>query len=201
VVRKLIPAGLLALAAIPVLAGSARLAEFAGGPPVLPDSERITSAPVPVILHIVTVTAFSVLGAFQFVPALRRGRWHRLTGRILVPAGLLAALSGLWLTLFLPRSELDGSLLVAIRVAVALWMVASLVLGFGAARRRDFGRHRAWMIRGYAIGMGAGTQAFTQGAWLAVAGPLTMGGKTGTLLAGWLINLAVAEWLIRRPRT
>jgi uncharacterized membrane protein len=196
----LIPTGLLVLSAVPAFAGSLRLAEMAGGGQVMPDGARFASAPVPVVVHIVSVTAFSVLGAFQFAPRFRRRhrRWHRIAGRVVVPCGLLAALSGLWLTLFLPRAALDGDVLAAIRVAVAVVMTASLVLGFVAIRRGDFARHRAWMIRGYAIGMGAGTQLFTQVAWLVAVGPLTMSGQTGTMAAGWLINVVVAEWIIRR---
>lgn len=196
----LIPAGLLVLSAVPVIAGSFRLVELAGGAQTLPDGDRVGSAPVPLVVHIVTVTVFSVLGAFQFAPRFRRRRrdWHRIAGRVLVPCGLLAALSGLWLTLFLPPAAIDGDLLVAIRVVVVVAMTTSLVLGFVAVRRRDFARHRAWMIRGYAIGLGAGTQAFTSGIWLAVAGPVTVPGRTGTMAAGWLINVLVAEWIIRR---
>lgn len=196
----LIPTGLLVLTAVPALAGSLRLAEMAGGGQVLPDGERITSAPVPVTVHIVSVTVFSVLGAFQFAPGLRRRRrgWHRVAGRVVIPCGLLAAMTGLWLTLFLPRAAVDGDVLAAIRVVVGVVMTTSLILGLVAIRRRHFAGHRAWMIRGYAIGMGAGTQFFTQAAWLVSVGPLTMSSKTGTMAAGWLINVVVAEWIIRR---
>jgi uncharacterized membrane protein len=196
----LIPAGLLALSAVPALAGSLRLLEFAGAAPVLPDSERISSAAVPVTVHIVSVTVFSMLGAFQFAPGLRRRRpgWHRAAGRVVVPAGVIAALSGLWLTLFLPPAAVDGTVLAAIRVVVATVMTGALVLGFVAIRQRDFARHRAWMIRGYALGMGAGTQFFTQAAWLIAVGPFTVSSRTGTMAAAWLINVVVAEWVIRR---
>ena len=196
----LIPTGLLALAAVPVLAGSLRLAELAGGAEVLADSERVTSAPVPLALHIASVTVFGVLGAFQFAPGFRRSRrgWHRAAGRILVPCGLVAAGSGLWLTLFLPHAALDSPALAAIRIVVVAYMAASLVLGFAAIRRRDFPRHRAWMIRGYAIGMGAGTQAFTQVGWLIAGGALTVSSRFGTMAAAWLINAVVAEWVVRR---
>ena len=54
------------------------------------------------------------------------------------------------------------------------------------------------MIRGYAIGMGAGTQFFTQAGWLVAVGPLTVSSRTGTMAVAWLINVAVAEWVIRR---
>ena len=43
-------------------------------------------------------------------------------------------------------------------------MALAIVLGLAAIRRRDIARHRAWMIRGYAIGLGAGTQALTHAA-------------------------------------
>ena len=54
------------------------------------------------------------------------------------------------------------------------------------------------MMRGYAIGLGAGTQVLTQ-----LAGSLSVGPPSelsGALLmgAGWVINLAVAEWAIRK---
>jgi hypothetical protein len=55
------------------------------------------------------------------------------------------------------------------------------------------------MMRGYAIGLGAGTQAFTAFLWLLIVGEP---GETATALlmgAGWAINVAVVEWLIRRP--
>jgi uncharacterized membrane protein YozB (DUF420 family) len=196
---RLIPVALLGLAFVPVLAGSLRLAELAGGAAVLPDGDRVGSVPAPLILHIVSVTVFSVLGAFQFAPTFRRRRrgWHRAAGRVLIPVGLVVALTGLWLALFLPRSAVDSDLLAGIRVVVAVAMGAALVLGFRAVLRRDFARHRAWMIRGYAISMGAGTQFFTQVTWLLAAGPLTTTGKTVTLAAGWLINVVVAERIIR----
>jgi hypothetical protein len=54
------------------------------------------------------------------------------------------------------------------------------------------------MIRAYAIGLAAGTQAFTEGVAGAIsgAGELRMDVAKGS---GWLINLAIAEWAIRRP--
>ncbi|MFI7549089.1 DUF2306 domain-containing protein [Micromonospora sediminimaris] len=196
----LIPAGLLVLGVVPVVAGGLRLAELAGGAQVLPDGDRIASPPLPLVAHIVAVTVFSVLGAFQFTPRSRRPHrgWHRIAGRVLIPFGLLTAVSGLWLTLVPARGPLDSDTLVAVRVVVSVAMAGAIVLGFVAVRRRDFARHRAWMIRGYAIGMGAGTQFFTQMAWLAAVGPLTTFGRTGTMTAAWLINVVLAEWIIRR---
>ena len=77
-------------------------------------------------------------------------------------------------------------------------MILSLVLGYVAARRKDFKQHPAWMIRAYAIGLGAGTQVFTH--LPGILFPSIMGELARTLMmgAGWVINLAVAEWVIRK---
>ena len=74
-----------------------------------------------------------------------------------------------------------------------------LVLGVTAIRRRDVTTHRAWMIRGYALGLGAGTQAFTEGLGGALFGTSVLALDASRGIA-WIINLAVAEWVIRRPR-
>jgi hypothetical protein len=55
------------------------------------------------------------------------------------------------------------------------------------------------MIRAYALGLGAGTQIFTVGIGGAVLGPGTLRGDLAKG-AAWIINLAVAEWTIRRNR-
>ncbi|TFD77621.1 DUF2306 domain-containing protein [Cryobacterium sp. Sr8] len=157
----LAPAGLILLALIPVLAGAARLTELTGGAVATPQNARFLDSPVPVVTHIVSVTVYSLLGAFQFVPALRRrrGGWHRLAGRILIPAGLLAALSGMWMAVFYPHPPGDGAILLVLRLVFGCAMVASIGLGIRGIVRRDFTGHSAWMTRAYAIGVGAGTQA------------------------------------------
>jgi hypothetical protein len=77
-------------------------------------------------------------------------------------------------------------------------MAASIVLGFTAIRRRDITAHRAWMIRAYALAVAAGTQAFTQGIGEALFGTSDLSTAV-SVSAGWVINAAVAEWVIRRP--
>lgn len=189
--------GLVLLGLVPLLGGAARLSAMAGGPDLTEGSERFLTAPVPVVAHIVAALAYTLAGAFQFVPRLRRGRWHRVAGRFLAGCGLVAAASGLWLTLFLERPPDDGDLLAAFRLVSGSAMLAFLVLGVAAIRRRDVRAHRAWMIRGYALGAGAGTQALTLGLWAAFAGPPGETGRALALGAGWAINAAVAEWVVR----
>jgi uncharacterized membrane protein len=196
----LVPAALLLLSAIPLISGALRLTQLAGGPEIMPANPRFLASPLPVVLHIVSVTVYSILGAFQFANGFRRRRpgWHRAAGRLLVPTGLLVGLSALWMTLFYPRADGTGDLLYAFRLLFGSAMVLSIILGFAAIRRRDIIGHRAWMMRGYAIGLGAGTQVLTLLAGELIAGP--PGELSHALLmgAGWAINLAVAEWVIRK---
>jgi hypothetical protein len=80
-------------------------------------------------------------------------------------------------------------------------MAAAIVLAFLAIRRGDVVRHSAWMTRGYALGIAAGTQAVIALPLLPLVGETTGLGRTLHLTAGWLINIAVAEWVIRRRTT
>ena len=196
--RWWVPAGLLALAVIPVVAGTGRLIEVLGGPEVLPHDPRFAASPIPVGVHIVAAVVYAVLGAFQFSARLRRRPWHRRAGRLLVGLGLAVALSALWMTLLYPRKGGTGDLLFVFRLLAGSGMGVSIVLGLAAIRSRDVARHRAWMTRAYALGLGAGTQAFTVGFGEAIFGSGVA--RTDLLMgAGWAINAAVAEWVIRRP--
>lgn len=195
-----VPTSLVALAVIPVVAGAARLIEIFGGPDLLPTDHRFAASPYPVAVHLAAAIGYALLGAFQFSAGIRRRRpgWRRRTGHVLVVLGLAVALSGLWMTLFYARKEGTGDLLLAFRLLVASGMGASIILAFAAIRRRNIVAHRAWMTRGYALGLGVGTQAFTVGPGEAVFGSGVV--RTDLMLgAGWVVNVAVAEWCIRRP--
>jgi uncharacterized membrane protein len=139
-----------------------------------------------------------VLGAFQFSTALRRRHagWHRMAGRVLVVLGLAVALSALWMTQFYPRLS-GGSLAYVFRLAFGSGMAACVILGFNAIRGGHVVDHRAWMTRAYALALGAGTQTFTLGIGGAIFGASQL--VTALMLgAGWAINLALAEYVIRR---
>ena len=191
---------LLVLSVIPLAFGAFRLTQLAGGAEITPANARFFASPLPVVLHIVSASVYAILGAFQFATGFRRRRpgWHRAAGRLLVACGLLVGLSGLWMTLFYPGPDGDGDLLYALRLLFGSAMVVSIVLGFAAIRRGDVIRHRAWMMRGYAIGLGAGTQVLTLLVGEVIAGPPSELSRALLMGAGWVINLAVAEWVIRK---
>ncbi len=204
----LIPAGLIALSFIPIAAGSTRIVQLSVSVEVTPFNARFFASPLPVVLHILSSTIYCVLGAFQFSPSFRRRKpdWHRSAGRILVPCGLVAAISGLWMTHFYPTgieppASFDGSFLYVVRLLVGSSMVLFLCLGLAAVQKCDFLRHRVWMIRAYALGLGAGSQVFTHIPWFMFPSIHEELARTVSMSAGWFINLVVAEWLIsREPR-
>jgi len=196
-----VPYALVALSFMPAIFGSLRLTGLAGGPSLMPMDPRIDASPLPVIVHIASVIPYSLLGAFQFSSRLRQRhpRQHRMTGRVLVPLALIVALSGLWITLDYPVKPGSGMVLFAIRLVVGTAMAASVGLGFAAIRHGDVPRHRAWMTRAYALALGAGTQVFTGAFGPSLVGTSVLAHDL-TMGAAWVINLAVAEIVIRRGR-
>jgi hypothetical protein len=119
-----VPAALAALSAIPLTAGTLRLTQLAGGPAVIPADHRFASFPLPLVVHIVGATAYALAGILQFVPRFRARHlaWHRRAGRVLAVAGLLVAISALWMTLFYRRDLAKGAGWV-INLAVAEWAI------------------------------------------------------------------------------
>lgn len=194
---------LLLLSAIPALAGMFRLFQLTSGATVTPDNARFFAAPLPVALHIVGVVLFTVLGAFQVIPGfgLRNLKRHRIAGRILIPAGLVASLTGVWMTEYHPLSAaMQGPFLYWVRYLVGGSMTAWIVLSLIAIRSPNIRAHRAGIIRAYALGQGAGTQAFILVPWTLARGePLGLARDLLMTLA-WVINLGVAEWIIRKKR-
>jgi len=200
--NELVPTLLIALAAVPVFGGAMRLAQLSGATiGFLPESERILAAANPAfVLHIVSSGFFLVVGAFQFSHSIRRTwpMWHRKTGLVVAAAGLFAALSALWLVLFFPSAANDNTLLHAIRLIVAVAMAGFILLGIVNAKRRSLDRHRAWMMRGYALGAGAGTQVLLLGPWSFLFSEPEVMTRATLMGCAWAINLLIAEWFIHK---
>ena len=193
--------GLLLLSFVPSVGGIFRLVELGSGSGLLPENPRIQSVPAPAVFHIMSAATYCILGAFQFLPSIRRNypKWHRLAGRLLVGAGIISALSGLWMTHYYSFSDdLQGGLLYFVRIIVGFAMTAYILLGLAAILKKRIEQHQAWMIRAYALGQGAGTQVLTTIPWL-----LTVGEPSGLtrdilMTVSWVINIVVAELIINR---
>lgn len=189
---------LLVLTAIPIITAIVRVYEIPAG--ALPrDAERFMAVPWAMFFHALGGALFGILGPLQFARALRNrfGRLHRITGRVFVLAGLFMGLSSLRLLWEFPESASWPVSFARLLAGAAL--VGTLIAAVVFARARNIPRHRAWMIRAYAIGMGAAAVSLMFFPIFVVTGSPPVGVLADLLFVlSWVINLAIAEWVIRR---
>ena len=196
-----LPTSLLLLSLVPLTAGAVRLAGLAGGGITTPENARFMATPGPVVLHIVSATLFCLLGAFQFDSAFRQRSpgLHRTAGRVAAPCGILSALTGVWMTVgtAIP-AQLQGGLLYGVRILAGLAMALAIVVSVRAVLRRRVAQHKAWMVRAYALGQGAGTQVLIMLPVSLIAGAPTFFFRDVLMASAWGLNVLFAEWIIRR---
>ena len=196
-----VPLTLLLLSAIPIAAGIVRLVGLTDDLEISTENARFVEAPLAVFVHVLGASLFCILGALQFSSRLRQRspKWHTVSGRIVVAGGILAALSGLWMTVtYRIPPELQGGLLYGVRIFVSLAMVLTIFRAVAAVTGGDVTTHRAWMIRAYALGQGAGMQAVVLLPWMVVIGKPTVFQRDVLMSSAWLINLVIAEMAIQR---
>ena len=185
---------------IPIITAALKVYQIQTGQ--LPD-DAIKFAVVPgsMFLHALGGLLFGLLGPLQFAGVLKRrfGRLHKITGRVFVASGLLLGLSSLRLLAEFP--DASTWVLVSARLAAGVGMSLALITALIAIRQGHVARHRAWMIRAYAVGMGSATISFIMLPIFLITGEPVKGYAADLLfVASWLINIAIAEWVIRRGK-
>ena len=168
------------------------------------DLVRRASYPWALTGHIIGGSALLILGFAQFSAQLRRAcpACHRWTGRALIALGVFFALSSLWMN-FSDQAMAASALHDGAQNLVAVLFLIALGLGVAAIRRGEVARHRVWMLRAYALTLGAATQTVMLLPVFLIFGEVEGTAFDLVFISGWLINLAVAEVLIRnrhRPR-
>lgn len=154
--------GLVVLIGIVLAFAGIRIAEdwpaiLAGRlPPPATYEYRYVAHPVLAYVHILPGVIYLLGAPLQLSRRFRERHFtvHRRLGRVLLAAGLV---SGVFALLFGWLYSYGG---LAQALATALFgggFVTSLVLAFVAIRRGDVTRHRRWMIRAFALGLGVGT--------------------------------------------
>lgn len=197
----LIVIGLILLALVPLIGGTVRIFKVGSGDNSA-ENLRFLANPILIVAHILSASFYSLLGAFQFAPVLRSKfpKWHRRMGGILVMLGIFVSSSGIWMTLVYPVANHDTFAVYITRLLVGLLMLLFIFLSLGAIRQRKYIEHGQWMIRAYALAMGVGTQVFTHLPQIiipSIEGELS---RAISMLLGWIINLAFAEWIIFRSK-
>jgi uncharacterized membrane protein len=148
--------------------------------------------------HVITAMLAILIGPFQFLPVLRKGRLlkiHRWMGRAYLLSILFGGISGLYMAQFAYGGIIS-------RLGFGALAILWLYSGFRAyrhIRNKDIEQHREWMIRNYALTLA--------GLMLRVRVPISIATGIDFDIAyrfiGWICwvpNLFVAEWIVRRAR-
>lgn len=183
--------------AIPILTALINVVQIPSGA-YAEDSAHLAVAPASWFAHALAGVVFGITGPVQFVRALRNrfGALHRMSGRIFVLSGAVLGLSGISLLAQVtsqrtPVADIGRGLF-------GLALLIALALAMAAIWKRDVLRHRAWMIRAYAVGMGLGTVALVFFPIYIATGRAPTGLAADFLfVASWALNIAFAELVIR----
>lgn len=152
-----------------------------------------------ILIHIFAASLALLLGPWQFIGVVRK-RWpalHRWIGRVYLGVGvLLGGTAGLYMAVYSFGGPVSVS---GFGLAALLWLYTGL-RGYSVARSGDFGAHRAWMIRSFALAFAAVTLRAQLGTCFGVG--LSFESFYPVLAwSCWVPNLLVAELLIRSDRS
>lgn len=148
-------------------------------------------------VHVFT-SMFALLAGFtQFFPSVlrRMPRLHRWLGRSYVvnvcfitgPASLIMA--------FYANGGITSR---AAFVILAVGWLFTTAMGWRTALRQDWGRHREWMIRSYALTLSAITLRAWKYMLVLTFDPRPMDVYRLVAWLGFVPNILLAEWLVRR---
>ena len=150
------------------------------------------------ITHIIASMLAVLIGPFQFLPRIRKGRLlkvHRWLGRTYLLSILFGGLSGLYMAQFAYGGTISA---LGFGILACLWLYSGY-RAYRHIRNRDIEGHRQWMIRNYALTF-AGVMLRV---WVPVSTGLGADFTTAYMIITWMSwvpNLLVAEWIIRRRR-
>lgn len=148
------------------------------------------------MMHIIGAMLAILIGPFQFLPGIRKGRWlklHRWLGRTYMLSILFGGLGGLYMAQFAHGGIVS---VLGFGTLASLWLYSGY-RAYKHIRNKDLEAHRQWMIRNYAL--------TCAGVMLRIWVPLSMAigfdfTAAYTVIAWmcWVPNLLIAQWIIRR---
>jgi uncharacterized membrane protein len=148
------------------------------------------------MMHILGAMLAILIGPFQFLPGIRKGRWlkvHRWLGRTYMLGILFGGLGGLYMAQFAYGGIISR---LGFGTLAILWLYTAY-RAYRHIRNKEIEQHRQWIIRNYALTFA--------GVMLRIYVPLSGAAGIDFLTAYvaiawmcWVPNLLVAEWIIRR---
>lgn len=185
--------GWLALTAVCAVYASFALAAGLG----LVEADKARALPHAFAVHAIAGSVALIVGALQFNRDIRTRfvRVHRGFGRIYVVAVCLAGSSAVANA---ATFDVGAAARLSFMLLGTLWL-ATTAAAYRLARGGDIARHRAWMLRSFALSL----FFVTFSVWVPAAAAGGLDGDLGyaaAVTASWLPNLVVAEaWLRRTP--
>ena len=187
--------GLIAVFALMMGLISLRLLSF--DPNAVPEELRQNFLDRPVLFytHALLAPVALMVGVWQFLPITRRSAYHRLVGRCYVACVAVASIAGFIIAFTTDTGPAAG---IGFGILAVLWFSAT-ARAYLLARSGDFVRHRIWMIRSYAICCAGITLRIILPVGIATGFGFTPSYITAAW-GSWIINILIAEWIIRRMK-
>ena len=148
-------------------------------------------------LHLVPGFIMLAVAPTQFVSGIRRKYHflHKAFGWAFVATGVICSLGLLWMVVVFPA--LGGLLTQVVSFILVGALLLFMFIAIRAARRRQFERHRAYMMRSYAIALSVSTaRIFIEAAELLFQIPFEASFVAASA-AGIIVNLIATEWIVR----
>ncbi|MCM3762483.1 DUF2306 domain-containing protein [Alkalihalobacillus oceani] len=146
-------------------------------------------------LHIALAIISLITGPLGVIKALRRKSlsFHRWNGRIYVLSILLNFIPGVYVSFFATGGWIST---VGFLVLNTLWLVTTF-LGYFYARKRQIGLHSRWITRSFLLSFANMTIYIIVAISHHAVGFSYGASYTIAVWLCWIINLLLAEWIIR----
>ncbi len=147
-------------------------------------------------LHLVPGFIMLTVAPLQFVSDIRRKYplFHVVLGYVFCSTGVICSLGLLWMVVVFPA--LGGLLTQVVSSFLVAALLISMIVAIRAARGRRFERHRAFMMRSYAIALSVSTaRILIEAAEILFQVPFEASFIAASA-AGVVINLVTVEWAI-----
>jgi len=140
----------------------------AGNNPAAGLDEHFAKEKTLTLLHVLPGMVFMILGPLQFVKGLRakHPEVHRWSGRIFLTASSVVGVTGLAMA---ARGTIGGADERAAIFLFGCFFMVALSKALWHAMKKEFAKHREWMIRGYAVGLAVAAIRPIMGGFFAVA--------------------------------
>lgn len=150
------------------------------------------------LMHVSAAPVALAVGAFQFMPRIRRNHraLHRWLGRLYAVAILVGGIGAMGISL----NAIGGLWAQVGFSALGIAWMGSTAIAIWMAMNKRFAEHRVWMLRSFALTFSAVTLRL-QLVGFEISGLPYEQSSVWLAYTCWVPNLLVAEFLIRtRPR-